>query len=190
MLQEHYNAKTKTLILPFNFNEELKNLPPNTEIIIFEQNLNGYKCSTFNKSVDNLPNSLIHLTFGYSFNREVDNLPNSLTHLTFGKEFDQNVDNLPNNLRYLTFGYDFDKEVDNLPNSMTHLTFGFDFDRQVEHLPNSLTHLTFGYWFNQKVDNLPLTIKQIKIHKQNINLLKKIPFGCEIIDEEDKEIFI
>ena len=33
----------------------------------------------FNKSVDNLPNSLTHLRFGFVFNQRVDNLPNSLT---------------------------------------------------------------------------------------------------------------
>ena len=55
--------------------------------------------SIFNKSVDNLPLSLTHLTCGLTFNKKVDNLPSSLTHLTFGRTFNQKADNLPLNLK-------------------------------------------------------------------------------------------
>ena len=49
---------------------------------------------------------------------------------------------------------------------------------------------TFGYLFNKKVDNLPNSIKEIKIHEHNVNLLKKIPFGCKVVDENNMKIFI
>ena len=57
-------------------------------------------------------------------------------------------------------------------------------------LPINLTHLTVGYEFNQIVDNLPSSIEKIKIHNYQITLLKKIPFGCKIVDHNNKEIFI
>ena len=45
--------------------------------------------------------------------------------------------------------------------------------------------------FSQLVDNLPFSIKEIKINKNKLNLLKKIPFSCKIINFHDgKEIFI
>ena len=38
------------------------------------------------------------LYFGCKFNQSVNNLPNTLTHLTFGKNFNQYVNNLSNTL--------------------------------------------------------------------------------------------
>ena len=85
--------------------------------------------SVFNKSVDNLPNNLTHIIFGYCFDQSVDNLPNKLTHLTFGFRFNKNVDNLPNKLTHLTFGFWFNCTVNNLPQSITHISFGSKFNR-------------------------------------------------------------
>ena len=47
---------------------------------------------------------------------------------------------------------------------------------------------TFERDYNQKVDNLPLNLKEIKIWKRYVNLLKKIPFGCKVVDENNMEI--
>ena len=143
MLEKYYNVKTKTLTFPCDFDEELKDLPAHTQIIIF----------------------------GYYFNQSVDKLPKNLTQLTFGFCFDKNVDNLPSNMTHLTFGYCFNQSVDNLPQSLTHLTF-------------------VGCNSIQLVTNLPLTMKEIKICSYHIHLLKNIPFGCTIIDEHNKEIFL
>lgn len=85
-LKEYYNSKTKTLILPYKFEEELKDLPIDVKIIIFEEDLDKEQSSYFDKPVGhqeckcsncprNLPNSLTHLTFGDYFNQSVDNLP-------------------------------------------------------------------------------------------------------------------
>ncbi len=41
------------------------------------------KYSSYN-SINNLPNSITHLTFDYEFNQPLDNLPNSVIHLIFG----------------------------------------------------------------------------------------------------------
>ena len=150
MLEKYYNKKTNTLTIPLNFNEELKDLPSDTKIIIFEEDYNKREYSQFNQLVDKLPNNLTHLTFGCYFDKLVNNLPNFLKNLTFGDNFNQKVDNLPNILIYLTF----------------------------------------GYCFNEKVDNLPNNLKQLKIFETPVYYLKKIPFGCRIIDEDDNEIFI
>jgi hypothetical protein len=64
MWLEHYNKETKTLTIPYTFDEELKDLPKETKIIIFSENLDEDKYSYFNQSVDNLPETLTHLTFG------------------------------------------------------------------------------------------------------------------------------
>ena len=137
-----------------------------------------YVQSKFNYSVNNLPNSLIHLTFGHAFNYIVDKLPEYLTHLIFGWTFNQSVDklpqyltylifsesfnnsvdNLPEYLTHLTFGWKFNKQVDNLPKTLTFLFFNFNFNHSVDKLPNSLTHLTFGSEFNHSVDNLPSSL--------------------------------
>jgi hypothetical protein len=91
-----YNIDIKTLI-PYNFNEELKDIPNDTQIIVFE---NEY--SIFNQKVDNLPKNLTQITFGFYFNQKVDYLPQNLIHLTFGGYFNQKIDNLPKNIIYLT----------------------------------------------------------------------------------------
>lgn len=53
--------------------------------------------------LNNLPDSLIYLTFGKKFNKQVESLPKNLIHLTFGEDFNHPIDNLPNSIRYLTF---------------------------------------------------------------------------------------
>ncbi len=169
--------------------------------------------SLFNQSVNNLPNNLTHLTFGDYFDQEVDNLPNNLTHLNFGDNFNQSVDKLPNNLTHLTFGIRFNQSVENLPANLTHLTFGYEFNQSVNSLPDTIKELT--YWsksklnniptsieytniifskydkYNKVIDNLPINVKIIRINKPDkAHYLKKIPFGCKVVDENEKEIFI
>ena len=141
MLEEYYNKETKTLSIPWNFNEELTDLPFDTKIIIFEEDLSTVQYSKFNHKV--------------------------------GHQGCEDV-NCPRNL----------------PNSLTHLTFGFRFNQKVNNLPVNLTHLSLGRDFNQKVDNLPLNIEEIKIYDVQKSLLKKIPFGCKILNEYDKEIIL
>ena len=190
MLEEYYNVNTQTLTVPLNFDDELMNLPLDTKIIIFEENNNKNGFSKFDKSVDNLPNSLTHLIFGRCFNQSVDNLPSKLTHVTFGHFFDQKVDELPNSITHLAFGHNFNQKVDNLPNNLTHLTFGYWFYQSVDNLPDTLTHLTFGYYYNKPMNNLPSNIKEIRVCGNQLDSLKKTPFGCRIVDVNDSEIFI
>jgi hypothetical protein len=63
MLDQYYNKETNTLTLSYDFNEELYNLPLNTKVIIFEEDYSKLQYSKFNQQVNNLPNSITHLTF-------------------------------------------------------------------------------------------------------------------------------
>ena len=118
---------------------------------------------------------------GSKFNQEVNNLPNSLTHLTFGQNFNQEVNVLPNSITHLTFGICFNQKVNNLPNSLTHLTFGWKFNQEVNDLPKSLTHLTFNYDFNQKID-IPFTIKYLKLDCNNSYIIDYLPDNIEELE--------
>ena len=86
--------------------------------LVLKENSHLIRKMTYVMSVDQIPNSITHLTFGFHFNQSVDQLPNSITHLTFGFYFNQSVDKLPNSITHLTFGPDFNKSIVKLPNSL------------------------------------------------------------------------
>jgi hypothetical protein len=48
---KYYNNITKTLKIPCEFNEALKDIPDDTEIIIFDENYQYDKYSTFNQEI-------------------------------------------------------------------------------------------------------------------------------------------
>ena len=172
-----YNYKNDNIcnlqFIKSEFNQKINNLPNSLTHLTFGNN--------FNQEVNNLPNSITHLTFGRSFNQDVNNLPNSITHLIFGWNFNQEVNNLSNSITHLTFGYHFNQEVNNLPNSITHLIFGVCFNQEVNNLPNSLTHLIFGSNFNQKVD-LSFNIKYLKLNCNNLYLIDYLPNSIEELE--------
>jgi hypothetical protein len=96
-----YCPETKTLIIDmYESNCEINNMPfPVTKLFFRDDDF------IFNHPVDNLPNTITHISFGYVFNQPVDNLPNSITHLTFKLCFNQPVNNLPNSITHLTFDH-------------------------------------------------------------------------------------
>jgi len=63
----------------------------------------GEAGGSFNKTVNNLPNTLKKLCIiSTKFNQSLDNLPNGLKELIIlNEEFNQSLDNLPNTLEYL-----------------------------------------------------------------------------------------
>jgi len=132
------------------------NLPDNLKFVTF-----GYN---FNKSVDNLPKTITHLSCGEFFLQPIANFNefHSLTHLTLEVVCDQDMEviQLPSSLTHLTLKSTFNRSVNKLklPDSLTHLTFGSRFDRSVDklQLPNLITHLVFGHDFNQPINNLKL----------------------------------
>ena len=141
-----------------------------------------FKGSNFNQYVDNLPSSLLNLTFGYHFNCTVDNLPQTLQTLTFGDYFNCTVDNLPQILQTLTFGFFFNQSVNNLPQTLLNLTFGCCFYQSVDDLPNSLITINFtnnynnnSCIFNRELNCLPNSIHKINLPKKYNQEIKQIP---------------
>jgi hypothetical protein len=85
------------------FNESLEGLPPNLKTLIFGNSvfLNCYKTSYFNKSVDELPDSLLYLELGHKFNQKINKLPAKLETLKLGYYYTENINYLPENLTSL-----------------------------------------------------------------------------------------
>jgi hypothetical protein len=45
--------------------------------------------------------------------------------------------------------------------------------------------------YNEIIENLPANVKEIRINEPDkAHYLKKIPFGCKIVDDLGKEIFL
>ena len=108
---KYYNNTTKTLTIPYDFNEVLKDIPDDTEIIIFDEDNENEKNSKFNQEIKEniLPGNLHTLTFGICFNQEIK----------------ENV--LPGNLHTINFGYHFNKEIKKnvLPDTLHTIKFGY-----------------------------------------------------------------
>jgi len=102
------------------------------------------------------------LYFGF-FNKSVDNLPNSITHIEFGGYFNQPVNNLPNSVVNIWLGWSFNHPLDNLPESLTDLKITGQFDHPIDNLPPNLKYLQVGFYFNQPIYNLPVNLKMFDI---------------------------
>ena len=179
----YYKKETQTLTLPYEFNSELTDVPLDTKILIFDQDPTFYsgEHSLFNKTVDNLPDSITKIIFGWHFNQKVDNLPKNLIYLVFGTYFNKNADKLPTGLLHLSFGDGFNQTVNELPEKLSYLKFGYRFNQNIDKLPNSLISLTFGFEFNKTTDKLPNSLKQLGFYSYK-SLKNNIPNFIEIID--------
>ena len=126
-----------------------------------------------------LPNSLIDLTFGNNFNQKIDKLPNNLTSLFIWSPdpftvFDQSIDKLPETVKELAF-VSTCRFKNNIPEHIENLRIIF--------FPNAI--------YDNTIDNIPHNIKKIIIDdKIHIHYLKKIPFGCVVVDMNDQEIML
>lgn len=117
-----------------------------------------------NCPVNNLPESVKYLEFGYNFNQPVDNLPRNIVKITFGGRFNQQVNNLPANLIDLEFGLYFNQPIDNLPSNLKTLKLGNGFRKEITSLPNTLEYISFDSCYLKKLDALPDTIKVIELN--------------------------
>jgi hypothetical protein len=83
------------LIAPPDFLQPLDTLPPTVSHVIFDRSLHFRHHHHFivqeNYLNKLLPSSITHLITSWYFDEKVDNLPQSLTHLTFGQRFRQPV---------------------------------------------------------------------------------------------------
>jgi len=186
-------TKNDTLIFYAKFNDELGyeifESIKNINKIIFKNQHKGIKKnanSVFNKSVDNLPETLKTICFGYSFNQPVDNLPFLLEWIEFGFSFNQRVDMLPNTIKYLVFGELFNQPIDDLPTSVEYLMLGQFFNQSLNNLPNSIEKLDLHSWINgikQNTYKLPKNLNEIIIRK-----IKSISISHDFVNELNKHI--
>ena len=162
------------------------------KVIIFDKQ--------FNQSIDNLPNSLIEITFRVSHNNHGDNkfnqninwLPNQLSKLILPHNFNSKICNYPPNLKYLYLGKKFNQTLDNLPETIEILIFDSKYEQKIYKLPN-VKHLTISKFMKQsEITNilpdslislyLPDDIQLCSINKNILMNLKKLKisiFNCD-----------
>lgn len=163
-------SRNNILIFYANFNDELHDtlvLFDNLNKIIFKNQNKGKMMinSKFNKSVDNLPETIRTICFGHSFNQPVENLPLLLEWIEFGYSFNQRVDMLPNTIRYLVFGYFFNQKIDDLPTSIEFLKLGEKFYQNLNDLPRSVQKIELEFnSINQQIIKLPTDLNELKIN--------------------------
>jgi hypothetical protein len=172
----------------FNKQININVLPENLTHLIFT--------GTYNYLIthNTIPKKLLYLVFNYN-KYEINEyiLPDTLTHLKLGYnynfEFKKNV--LPKNLFYLELGGIYSYILVNVPETLNTLYICGSIENKlvIDNLPN-IENLIF-YNLQIELTNLPITIKKIKLICYTINtykFLQKIPFGCKIVDKNDKEI--
>ena len=135
----YWLKNNNTILIKFNFNDDINMLNFNNIISLVFINFKEIKhyieneyhqCSIsnklisyFNQSVDNLPQSLQNLTFGYYFNQSVDNLPNSLIKIEF-----------------YNFGI-FNKELNCLSNLLTVIKLPKLYYQEIKQIPSNLKEI-------------------------------------------------
>ena len=133
-----YITKDDTIIFSFDFNSKLNiELISNYKKVIFS----NYKL--YDELFEHYEGKINYI-YDYEgiFNKTVNDLPNSITHLIFGHHFNQYIYKFPDNLTQLTFDYCFDNCVDNLPNGLIYLKFGWCFNKPI----SVLTYLWKVVW--------------------------------------------
>jgi hypothetical protein len=173
-LLEYYDNETKTLTLPYNFNQKLKNIPKETQKIIFTENCNKQEYSNFDQLINDLPENLTCLILGYNFNKQIDKLPVNLKYLTLRGIFNRTINNLPLNLTHLTFKCHFHKSIENLPINIENLILEIPYYYTDTKLQKSLPKfmpkfskmkelkLNIGF-YNEKIDFLPQNLIKLFI---------------------------
>jgi hypothetical protein len=177
--------KEYILSMPQTYNDKLENLPPDTKGIIFGREFN----QPINEGI--LPENLITIIFGLKFNQPINegSLPENLKYLTFGHMFNKSIDSLPNSLEYLCLGINFSQYVNKFPSKLIHLSFWSDCTIK-NNIPLSVKNLAIYFSAdknnNEPIENLPHSIEEIVIQdKEYYSYLKKIPFGCKVIVQEE-----
>jgi len=162
-------------IQKFTFNDTVNRPLINLPDSITELSL----CCSFNQYIcrSNLPKSLKILNiYSKKFNQLLNDLPNTITHLTLGYEFNQSLINLPESLIYLNLRECNNLDIiefDKLPSNLIKLILPECFDGPIDNLPSKLEYIEFGIWFNHSIDNLPNSITHIEL--SSLSFDKKIP---------------
>lgn len=112
-----------------------------------------------NLTYDSIPASVKKL---YVNNVKPEYIPNSVTHLTLGYSFKQKIIRglIPNSVTHLIFNHNYNEEIEpnTLSDTITHLTLGDKYDKHIKCFPESLTSLTLGEKYFHKIDSNILTL--------------------------------
>jgi hypothetical protein len=168
---EKYPNNIKKFSFNDTVNRSLINLPHSITELSLCWVFNQYICSS------NLPKSLKILNiYSREFNKPLDDLPNTITHLTLGSKFNQSLNYLPKSLTYLNLRECNNLDIisfDHLPSNLIKLILPECFDGPIENLPSKLEYIEFGIWFNHSIENLPNSITNIEL--SSLSFDKKIP---------------
>ena len=89
------------------------------------------------------------------------------------------------------FGSYFDQSLDKMkfPKLLQTIQFGMHFSQSLDNLPNTILNLIF-HSISEELTNLPTSLEKMVIqYYEPIESIKKIPFGCEIMDSYNNKIF-
>ena len=162
-----YNSETKILIIPPEFNEELKYLPENVVKIDFAEE------SLFNQEIKKgiLPNTLKVLDFSNIYNQEIKEgvIPTNLHTIKIGYFFNKNIV-IPESVKKIQL-WSHNNIINNLPFHIEKVKIVFqNNDREY-----------VGGFKNTKIDNLPPTLTKIVIEDEKYMIyLTKIPYNCKV----------
>jgi hypothetical protein len=157
-----------------NFNQEINNLPKEIKELVLSYN--------YDKNLDNLPN-LTHLTIFGKFNNPINNLPLTLLFLRFAdSQFNNSIDSLPSGLKMLVLDCRcrFNQSFDNLPSSLEFLDIdGYDDTMQINNLPQGLKTLYLHGFEHYDYSNIqfPDSIEYLRLpndYNSNLTGLKKL----------------
>jgi hypothetical protein len=112
-----------------------------------------------------------------SFDSSLDSLPQTLKHLEFhpDSDFSQPINNLPQGLKILIMGHSFVEHVDNLPDSLESLILTGSFNNPIDNLPSGLETLILGEFFNQSIENLPYGLKKLVLSNNFAKSINNLP---------------
>lgn len=91
-----------------------------------------------NYPIHKLPKILTELCLFSGFNHEIQNLPNTITHLTL---YNQKIINLPSSLIKLEFEDEYIYPIVNLPNTITYLKLGYHSEYPIQKFPDNIQQI-------------------------------------------------
>lgn len=123
-------------------------------------------CGDYFDSYYNLPNSIIHITFGRNFNQNVKMISNNVATIKFGDKFNKSINKLSDSIQTITLGRDFNRSIKKLPANLGKIEFGYHFNKKIRKINKNLKEMIFGYSFNRSINSL---------YDSN---LERLSFGC------------
>ena len=171
------------------------------------RNLTHFICNRiFNGDLNDLPDSLTHLTITGNYPKSIKKVPKSLKEFWYKKCGHHSVNNVSDYITHLSCislctwkcpkflqhleiiadRYEHEDEgtdynFKRIPKSLKSLTFGNFFNGDIILLPNRLKMLTFGLYFNQPVDNLPRTLIFLKFGNWFTKNVNNLPASIEVL---------